>query len=132
MLKKEEYDVNEEKKQVLKMLAEGKVTVDDAMKLLDAVDAGKPAIGGLPTPGKAGRMLRVRIEDEGKTKVNVNLPLSLAKVALKFIPKDARKELLDQDINIDEIISSITESTIGKIVDIQDEGNNTKVEVFVE
>lgn len=123
--------MNEEKKQILQMLADGKVSVDEAMRLLDAVMARQPAEGPAAPP-KAGKMLRVRIDDEGKTKVNVNIPLALAKVALKFIPKDARKELLDQDINIDEIISSITDTTVGKIVDIQDENSNTKVEVFVE
>lgn len=119
--------MSEEKKQVLRMLQDGKVSIDEAMKLLDAIDEGK---GGQSSPNRSGKMLRVRIDEEGKTKVNVNIPLSLAKWALKLIPANARHELVDQHIDLDEVLSSITESTIGKIVDIQDD--ETKVEVFVE
>lgn len=122
--------MSEEKRQILRMLQDGKVSVDEAMKLLDVVDGGGTA---QPSSSRPGRMLRVRVYDNGgKTKVNVNIPLTLAKVALKFIPKGAMKELTDQNINLDEIISSITETTIGKIVDVQDDANQTKVEVFVE
>ncbi|HHY48052.1 MAG TPA: DUF2089 domain-containing protein [Firmicutes bacterium] len=119
--------MSEEKRQILRMLQEGKISIDEAMKLLDAVDEEKPAPTGT---SRSGRMLRVRVEEEGKTKVNVNIPLALAKVALKLIPKSAMRDIEEQNIDLEEIISTVTDTTMGKIVDIVDE--DTKVEVFVE
>lgn len=122
--------MKEEKRQILKMLQDGKVSLDEAMKLLDAVGDDKASQPS--SPKTTGKMLRVRVEEGGKAKVNVNIPLALAKLALRFIPKDARQELVDQNIDLDEVISSITETTTGKIVEVNDDEDDTKVEVFVE
>ena len=38
---------------------------------------------------------------------HVNIPLALARVAMRFVPKEARAELADKDINLDEVIEAI-------------------------
>jgi hypothetical protein len=76
-------------------------------------------------------MLRVRVFDtEDNTRVNVNIPLALAKVAMKFIPKDVTKQLEDENIDLNELLAQITELNTGKIVDI--DSKNAKVEIYVE
>ncbi len=125
--------MSEEKRQVLNLVQEGKVSIDEGLKLLEALDT--PGQGGTVAPGHhgghRGRMLRIRVFDtEDNTKVNVNLPLALAKVAMKFIPKDVSKELESENIDLDELLSTITEASSGKIVDIDSE--DAKVEIYVE
>lgn len=125
--------MSEEKRKVLDLVREGKVSVDEGLKLLEALDNSSQ--DGSPAPrhqgGRSERMLRIRVLDtEENAKVNVNLPLALAKVAMKFIPKDVSKQLQDENIDLDELLSTITQANAGKIVDIDSE--DAKVEIYVE
>ena len=67
-------------------------------------------------------------------KVNVNIPLSLVDVGLKLAKKfDPKLEQsgLDQ-IDLDEIIEAVKNGAEGKIVDVEDEENQTRVKIYVE
>jgi len=119
--------VSEERKKILEMLAEGKVSPEEADDLLNTLERGETKT----VPERARRLLKVRISEGGKEKVNVNLPLSLARVALKFVPADAKKELEEQGIDIEELLSSVSsELQDGKIVDIKD--GDDSVEIYIE
>jgi hypothetical protein len=125
--------MSEEKKRILDLVRDGKVSVDEGLRLLEALDSS--ALEGAPASGRFGsshgKMLRIRVLDTSdNTRVNVNIPLALAKVAMKFIPKDVSKQLEDEDIDIDQLLSAITESTSGKIVDVDSE--DAKVAIYVE
>ena len=117
----------EERLKVLEMLSEGKITPEEANDLLETIKSKKPA----PASCKC-RYLKIKvIEGGGKEKVNVNLPLSLAKFALKFIPESARQEMTEQGIDLDTIISSLTDDLgVGQIVSVED--GDDKVEIYVE
>ncbi len=130
----------DEKRQILTMVQEGKISVDEGLKLLEALESSAQGQAGAGAGARAGaragagrpaRMLRVRVFDaEDNTKVNVNIPLALAKVAMKFIPKDVAAQIREQDIDLDEVLASITDATMGKIVDV--DSDEAKVEVYVE
>lgn len=125
--------MSEEKKQILDLVQEGKISVDEGLKLLEALDSSSQEGQSAPMRhgGRQGRMLRIRVFDtEDNTRVNVNLPLALAKVAMKFIPKDVSKQLEDENIDIDQLLATITEVNSGKIIDVDSE--DAKVEVYVE
>ena len=71
---------------------------------------------------------------DDKPKVNVNIPLSLVDVGLKLAKKYDPK-LKDSgldNINIDEIMDAVKNGAEGKIVDVIDEEEQTKVKVYVE
>jgi hypothetical protein len=76
--------MNEEKSRILKMLEDKKITADDAIKLLDALDrtASRPTDRDLRK-----KWLHVRVEKDGKQTVNLKLPLSLLKFGFKFAPQ---------------------------------------------
>ncbi|MGE5561665.1 MAG: SHOCT-like domain-containing protein [Chloroflexota bacterium] len=121
--------MNEERLQILKMLQEGKITVDEAEKLMTAVDAGEPA-----APAREAKWFRVRITDlkTGRAKVNVNLPVSLIGIAGKFIPKDAMN-IDGKQIDLNEIIQAIKQGAAGKIVEVVDEEDEgVKIEVILD
>lgn len=122
-------NLKEEKLQILKMIQEGKITSENGVDLLNALDAKDNE--GLNKPSK---WLKVRIyEGSDKAKVNVNIPLSLVDVGLKMATKFS-PELKDsklEEIDFKEIAELIKNGAEGKIVDIETE-DGEKVEVIVE
>lgn len=118
--------MREERLRILEMLSEGKISPEEANDLLSTVEIKEVA-----KSSTKGRFLKVRVSEDGKEKVNVNLPLSLARFALKFVPDSARQEMLGKGIDVDSLISSITaELPMGKLVAVEDGGES--VEIFIE
>ena len=92
--------MSEEKRKILEMLADKKITVDDAEKLLAAVSDRAAAAAG-DSAGKAGpKFLRVLVEpaadDKDGDRVNIRVPLNLVRAGLKFasfIPPQVREKV---------------------------------------
>jgi hypothetical protein len=118
--------------QILKMIEEGKITAGEGTELLRALDqesASKPAE---PLKGaSAPRWFRVRITDiaSGKNKVNVNIPMGLVNVGIKM---GARFTPEIEGIDFDELIEVIHSGKHGKVIDVIDEEEGERVEIFVE
>ncbi len=128
--------LTEERLQILKMLEDGKITVDEAATLLAALESGVKKERVALQPGMPGvaQWLRVRVTDQksGKQKVTVNVPVSLVDVALKVGAKFA-PELEEMDSNVVmEAIEAIKSGAQGKIVEVEDDEGGDRVEVFVE
>jgi hypothetical protein len=122
--------MNEDRLRILKMVQEGKVSPEEGERLIEALGDAQPSGEAKP---KKPKLLKIRVKEGDKTKVNVTIPISLAKLGLKFIPKDAQMTLGDQKIDLEEILRVIEEGVPdGKIVDVDDEDGNTKVEIVVE
>jgi hypothetical protein len=137
---------SEEGKQVLQLLAEGKIDVEQAYRLLRAlgdVEEGAsrpprapfaPTPPNPPTPptapGGRGRILRIRVTEAGEQKVNVAIPLAIARVGKMKLASSGlvRGHLGKFGIDLDELLRSV--DFPGKIVDIADDED--RVEIFVE
>lgn len=76
------------------------------------------------------RILRIHVMDDEKDKVNIRIPLALARLA--GIGGLADKLTKEQGINIGEILRAIDETPDGKIVDVVDEQKGAHIEIFVE
>ena len=123
---------SEERLQILKMIQEGKITAEEGAKLLAALAAGgKSEAGRRETPGGAAKQFRVRVTDlnSGRNKVNINIPMSLVNVGLKM---GARFAPDIEGINFDEVIAAIKSGSQGKIVDVVDDDDGERVEIYVE
>jgi Asp-tRNA(Asn)/Glu-tRNA(Gln) amidotransferase B subunit len=136
--------MSEEILKVLEMVRDGKISAEDGEKLLSAMGTEAPA----KKLGKKNSMLRVRVDvkdpdKKEQARVNVNVPLALAKKAvglMNFIPKDAKKELAEQGIDLDEINlkelielfedGEISEELVN--VDAGDDTQGAKVRVYVD
>lgn len=88
--------MSEERRKILEMLAGGKISSEEAEKLLDAVgDMSSPAVrDGMP------KYLYVRVEPkdgaEDVDQVKVTIPLALVKAGINFaslLPRNARKDV---------------------------------------
>jgi hypothetical protein len=144
--------VSEEKLKILQMIQDGKINATEGLELIKALEdsesTANPHPESISHSRLANRFLRVKVNTEGTTKVNVNLPLSLLKVASKFaafgmnyIPESARQEMEKKGINLsqidlEELMRLIEEGlTDGKLVDVEVNDPNeglVKVEVYVE
>lgn len=131
--------MSDHQRQVLDMLAAGKISADEAAKLLERLN--KPAeptgFGGVDeryeaSAGPAGepgkplpKYLRVTVNDAGsaQVKVNVRIPLSLVRAGVRLgalLPNDAREALRAKGIDAaklsqlepDELIAALNELTV--------------------
>ncbi len=122
----------EERLRILKMVEEGKLSPEEATQLLEALKetASKPHPSS-PQEG-APRWLRIRITEGDGTKVNVNLPLRLVKVALRVAERYGG---LDNEAS-HEILAALEEAIAtgetGRIVEVIDEEDGDRVEIYVE
>ncbi len=122
----------EEKKQILEMLTSGKITQDQAMELLNALDGSEEET--IKTPSGKKKFLRIRVDDKkGGDKVNINIPIGLVKIGLKLASKygddDDLKAL--EKVDMEEVLQMIEEGVEGKLVEV-DTNEGEKVEIYVE
>jgi len=142
--------VSDSRRQVLDMLTAGQITVDEADRLIGAIEDGPApaaATALVERPATAPRYLRVIAnvaEDEETIKVNVRVPLQLLRAGVRLasiIPAQVQGEIdtalrqhgvpLDlsqiKPENLDELIDHLGDLT----VDVDGEPN-LKVQVFCE
>jgi hypothetical protein len=133
-----------ERQRILDLLADGRISADDAAKLLTALGDTRAPGTPPPRPARRGtsRTLRVSIDafdDEGsdkKAKIRVNVPIGLAKFASRFMPPEARAELDAQGIDLQALLEGLGEEVPdGPLVDIDvDDGKDgrTRAKIIVE
>ena len=121
----------EERMQILKMIEEGKISAQDGAELLRALDQDKKPPTTPLRGASAPRWFRVRVTDmaTGRTKVNVNIPMGLVNVGIKMGARFAPEV---DSIDYDDIMSAIQSGQQGKIMDVTDEEDGERVEIFVE
>jgi hypothetical protein len=144
--------MNDDRRAILQMLSEGKITTDEAERLLAALDGTAHASGAtdtaIPANRRALKYLRVAVDtdepgDDGPTKVNIRVPLDLLRAGVRLsslIPPQARDEVnaamrehgIPFDLNqlkpdnLEDLIEQLGELT----VDVDQE--KTKVRIFCE
>ncbi len=132
---------SEEGKQVLRLLAEGKIDSDQAFRILRALGdipgqeppgapSPPPPPGGPLPPGLKGRILRIQVLSGGKTKVNIAIPLAIARMGTVKMGASGlvKGHLAKFGIDLDEVLRTVERS--GPIVDISD--NEDRVLIVVE
>ena len=143
--------MTEERRQVLEMLAGGKITADEADRLLGALGGGvatatATAVQTRPLP----KFIRVMVDaKEGKDNkpvhINVRVPIMLLRAGVRIaslippkaqekVNEELRKNGLDLDLsqikpeNINELIDQLQDLS----VDIDHEEDDVKVRIFCE
>lgn len=143
--------MSEERKRILNMVAEGKITAEEAEQLLDAMgNESAQTTEAIPVMKRAPKYLHVTVDAfncRGKSDadtINVRVPIQLLRAGMRFaalIPKSAQgcvsQALHDKGIQfnladmtpkvVDELITSLEEVSI----DVGD-GLGSRVRVFCE
>lgn len=142
--------MNEQSRQILQMLAEGKITADEAERLIDAVgrEQAESPPGAAPRPKPRPKYLRVLVSAEdsggdGPARVNVRVPLQLLRAGVRLtslIPPQAltkvNAELSKSGVPIDltqlkpQHIEELIEQLDDVTVDVDQP--DAKVQVFCE
>lgn len=117
---------------ILQMLQEGKISAKEAAKLLESLESGKKEKNNKrESSDHHGKFIRVKVTDTDtkKSRANIRVPINLLRVASKF----GGNFNLDIDgVTIDEIQDSINNGHFGKIIDIFDDEEGERVEVYIE
>jgi hypothetical protein len=125
---------------VLRLLAEGRLTAEEAGPIIDALGGG-PAEGrpgdppgGAPSgarrdtgrggPGRhddsPGRTLRVQVTEKGRTVINLRIPLSLGRAAINQVPGIS-------EATSDRIREAIEAGVKGSILEVDDAGDGVRI-----
>ncbi len=119
----------EERMRILKMISEKQITAEEGARLLEALRAP----GGEAGRGDGGRArwLRVKVTDRAgdRIKLNVTVPIGLVDIALKMGARFA-PELSGMDSNL--IQSALRDGIQGRVLSVDDQEDNERVEIFVE
>ena len=118
---------NTERMQVLQMVEEGQVSIEDAIGMMSSPEK----LSALPKPSNENRWLRVRVTDleTGKRKVSVNVPLKLMKWGMKI---GARFTPELEGMDLDDLLADLDQYTSGTLVEVEDDSDGQRVEVFIE
>jgi len=142
--------MNENRRQILEMLAGGKITADEAERLLSALESPQPEPNSTAEPQlkNKAKYLRVLVEANqhgGPATVNVRVPMQLLRAGVRLaslIPAQAH-EHLDEALsrhgvpltlsqikpeNLEDLIDHLQDLT----VDVDAKENQAKVRVFCE
>jgi SHOCT-like protein len=134
--------MSEERKKVLEMLAAGKITAEEAEKLLDKLGNNTSNSAPAAEPPQSApanpKYLRIVVDQAGRDQVNVRVPLSLVRSGrglLAIMPKHVNERLAEYGINA----GSFTTMDLNDLnlnlrelnIDV-DKGNGKKVKIFCE
>ena len=146
--------MNEHRRQILEMLAEGKINADEAERLIAATEA--PASNTSDQRSRTRpKFLRVLVDAEegssgaydGPTKVNVRVPMQLLRAGVRLaglIPAQAlnraNQAMQEKGVpidltqikpeNLEELVEQLNDLTVD--VDQKENGARVKVRVFCE
>jgi hypothetical protein len=113
---------------LLKLVAEGRLTPAEAAPLVAALTeraasaqaaASSTNVTITPEPmsgtvlGASPRQLRIRVEEHGRTVVNLRVPLSVAETALNMVPGLGGDQAA-------RVRAALEGGTIGPIIDVED------------
>jgi hypothetical protein len=141
--------MTENRRDVLEMLSAGKVSAEEADRLLALLDAEPVSLDrATPRPPAQVRYLRILVDaqdDDGPVHVNVRVPLQLLRAGVRLasvIPTSAQGQVNDamrehgvpfdlsqiKPENLEELVDQLRDLTI----DVEQPKENLKVRVFCE
>jgi hypothetical protein len=150
--------MNEHRRQILEMLSAGKITADEAERLIAALGkdgASSASSNGPSTPAARAKYLRVLVDSEngsnpyrGPVKVNIRIPMQLLRAGVRLaglIPPQAREHVNEalrkrgvpfdlgqiKPDNLEEVVDQLNELTIDVDVNNSHAYGNEKVKVRV-
>ena len=130
------------RREILQMLGKGSISAAEAGELLTQLKnepVGAPEMPEAPEmpnapempsePGTKPRWLNVKVTDatSQRNKVSVRIPLSLARIGLRMGAKFAPEV---EDLDLDEILSALSDGEVGTLVEVHDEEDGEHVKIY--
>lgn len=124
--------MSEDRSRILSLLAEGKITADEAERLLDALESrSEPKSTPVSEPAKPGqppKYLFVKVLSTSGDNVDVRIPLNLVRAGLKLtslIPPQAMDQINDSmrehgmSVDLNNLKKEDIEELIGNLHDME-------------
>ena len=136
--------MKEERKKVLEMLSEGKISADEAERLLQALESktaeASPQTALTDTLNNLPKYLFVKVDSVDGDKVNIRVPLKLIKAGIKLqalLPQDAQEKvnakLNEKGINLDDFKAENFKDILDALTEFKlnvDEKKGDKVKIY--
>jgi len=136
--------MNEERKKVLNMLADGKISADEAERLISALEnrttETPPQSTLTKTSDNLPRYLFVKVDAVDGDKVNIRVPLKLVKAGIKLqalLPQDAQDKinakLNEKGINLDDFKDENFQDLLDALTEFEvnvDDKKGDKVRIY--
>jgi hypothetical protein len=122
--------------QVLQLVAQGKLSAEEAAPILEALERrpskAPPAPPEPPAPfgadlgpagesGKGARFARIEVREHGRRVVDLRIPISLGRFALSRVPGLSSQQVSDVE-------NAVTSGALGPILDVQDpDGDGVRI-----
>jgi hypothetical protein len=122
--------LREERIKILDMIQSGHISAEEGAKLLAALKASQQK-DSAPSEGERPRWFRLRVTDlnTGRQKVSMNIPMALVNVGMRmgarFVPDS-------EDVDYDQIAEALRSGQQGKILEVEDQEDQERVEIFFE
>ncbi len=144
--------MSEETRKILEMLAEGKISVEDADRLLERLKSpGSQETGSgldagsyveMPGTGKAGgsklKYLRVTVLSQDGDRVNIRVPLALVRAGVKLttvLPREVQEKLDRKGVDLSALSTLSGEELIEALRELNvdvDSKDGDKVRIFCD
>ncbi len=114
--------------QVLRLVAEGRLTAEEAGPILDALDRAAretdDVLGDRPAQadGAPARAIRIEVTEAGRAIINLRIPLSLGRAAITQVPGIS-------EATSDRIREAIAAGIKGPIVEVDDGGDGVRISI---
>jgi hypothetical protein len=136
--------MNKERKKVLEMLADGKISADEAERLLDALGnkstEPSPQAALTKTLDNLPQYLFVKVDSDDGDKVNIRVPLKLVKAGIKLkalLPREAQDKinikLNEKGINLEDFEAENFKDILDALTEFEinvDEKKGDKVRIY--
>ena len=113
---------------VLRLVADGRLTAEEAGPILDALDGTLEAADETAddaagqVAGAPARTLRVEVTEAGRTVINLRIPLSLGRAAISQVPGIS-------EATSDRIREAIEAGIKGSIVEVDEGGDGVRISI---
>lgn len=136
--------MSEDRKKVLEMLAEGKISVDEAERLLEALKKNttemSPQTALTETLNNLPKYLFVKVDAVDGDKVNIRVPLKLVKAGIKLqalLPQDAQDKinakLNEKGLNLEDFRAENFKDILDALAEFEvnvDDSSGDKVRIY--
>lgn len=136
--------MNEERRRILEMLAQGKISPEEADQLLSTTSKPEAGAAVALAPGEAPRFLRIVLENDANSeRINVRVPMQLLRAGVRLaalIPKglqgpiNAALKEKGMEIDLDALKAQDLEALVDHLAQltVDLDNKNEKIKVFCE
>ncbi len=133
--------MTDERLQILKMLEEGKITAEEASRLLEALktaggqDNGNERIEAVWESPRKAKWMRIEVNERDGNRVRIKLPVAIVRAALRIGGGHLSIGGFDSDELGPELMEELEQALLngetGLLVDVEEEDGD-KVKIFLE